>query len=285
MGKSAVFMRISIIFCFLFITLLLGCKKENPRGAELDAETIDALQKVSQGRIFFGHQSVGANIVGGIQRLAEKSGGVKLNILELGKGNLPGPNFFAHGKIGRNESPKSKCDAFQAILRSGLGNKVDVALFKFCYIDIRERDNEKAILNLYKSALETVRSEYPKVKLIAVTVPLTSNESDWKYMAKKVLGRETERGNNIKRNQFNELLRATFKEEAVFDLAATESKRPDGSREIFNEEKNVYYSLVPEYSSDGSHLNDYGSQRAAKELILLLGKVISEKDMMHEARF
>jgi hypothetical protein len=260
--------------------LLLGCKKENPRGIELDAETRNALQRVSQGQVFFGHQSVGANIVDGIKGLAEQFGGGKLNVVEIGKENFPVKNFFAHGKIGRNESPKSKCEAFQGILRSGLGNKVDIALFKFCYIDIRERDNEKEILNLYKSTLETLKSEYPKVKFIPVTVPLTSNESAWKYIAKKMLGKETERGNNIKRNQFNELLRETFKEETVFDLATMESKRPDGSREKFNGEKDTYYSLVPEYSSDGSHLNDYGSQRVAKELILLLERVISEKERM-----
>ena len=273
-------MRLSIIFCLLFMALLLGCKKENPRGVELDAETIEALQKVSQGRIFFGHQSVGADIVHGMERIAEQSGGVKLNIVEIGKENFPVKNFFAHGKIGKNESPKSKCEAFQAILRSGLGDKVDIALFKFCYIDIRDRNNEKAIMHLYKSTLETLKSEYPKVKFIAVTVPLTSNESAWKYMAKKMLGRETERRNNIRRNQFNELLRETFKKETVFDLATIESKRPDGSREKFNGEKDTYYSLVPEYSTDGSHLNDYGSQRAAKELILLLGRVISEMERM-----
>jgi hypothetical protein len=262
------------------MALLLGCKKENPRGIELDAETRNALQRVSQGQVFFGHQSVGANIVDGIKGLAEQFGGGKLNVVEIGKENFPVKNFFAHGKIGRNESPKSKCEAFQGILRSGLGNKVDIALFKFCYIDIRERDNEKEILNLYKSTLETLKSEYPKVKFIPVTVPLTSNESAWKYIAKKMLGKETERGNNIKRNQFNELLRETFKEETVFDLATMESKRPDGSREKFNGEKDTYYSLVPEYSSDGSHLNDYGSQRVAKELILLLERVISEKERM-----
>jgi hypothetical protein len=262
------------------MALLLGCKKENPRGVELDAETREALKKVSQGRVFFGHQSVGAGIVDGMQRLAEQSGGVKLNILEIGKENFPVEHFFAHGKIGRNESPKSKCEAFQAILRSGLGDKVDIALFKFCYIDIRKRDNEKEILNLYRSTIEALRSEYPKVKFFPVTVPLTRNESDWKHMAKRMLGRETERGNNIKRNQFNDLLRETFKKETVFDLATIESKRPDGSREKFNGEKDIYYSLVPEYSSDGSHLNDYGSQRVAKELILLLGRVISEKERM-----
>ena len=273
-------MRLSIIFCLLFMALLLGCKKENPRGVELDAETREALQKVSQGRIFFGHQSVGANILNGMQRLAEQSGAVKLNILEIGKENFPGEHFLAHGRIGRNESPKSKCEAFQAILRSGLGDKVDIALFKLCYVDIRERDNEKEILNLYRSTIEALRSEYPKVKFIAVTVPLTSNESAWKYMAKKMLGRETERRNNIRRNQFNELLRETFKKETVFDLARIESKRPDGSREKFNGEKDTYYSLVPECSSDGSHLNDYGSQRVAKELILLLGREISEMERM-----
>lgn len=273
-------MRLSIIFCLLFMALLLGCKKENPRGVELDAETIEALQKVSQGRIFFGHQSVGADIVHGMQRLAEQSGGVKLNIVEIGKENFPVKNFFAHGKIGKNESPKSKCEAFQAILRSGLGDKVDIALFKFCYIDIRDRNNEKAIMHLYKSTLETLKSEYPKVKFIAVTVPLTNNESALKYMAKKMLGRETERRNNIRRNQFNELLRETFKGEAVFDLAATESKRPDGSRQGFNGENKTCDSLVPEYSTDGSHLNGYGSQRVAKDLILLLGRVISEMERM-----
>jgi hypothetical protein len=220
---------------------------------------------------------VGADIVAGMKNLVSQAKEVDFFAQEIGKGDLPRRGFFAHGRVGKNESPKSKCEAFEAILREGLGKQIDIAFFKFCYLDIRARDNEKEILKLYKSTLDAMRLEYPGVRLIPVTAPLTISERGWKYYMKRMLGRETERANNIRRNRYNELLRETFKGEAIFDLAALESKRPDGSDETFGSDQGKYFSLVPEYSSDGSHLNQYGSQRIAKELILLLGRVISEK--------
>jgi len=266
------------VLWMMFLGIILGCEKEKPMVFQLDSELKTALENVKRVRIFFGHQSVGSNILSGIKEIENQSGGAKINFIEKGKGNIPADGFFAHGKIGKNESPESKCEAVKNILRSGLGNHVDVVLFKFCFIDIRRKDDEKAILGAYKDTLAMLRSEFPGVKFIPITVPLTVNEKSWKYMIKKILKMETEKDHNNKRNEFNRLLKETFKGEAIFDLAEIESRRENGSREEFKLGENTYYSLVPEYSSDGSHLNDYGSKMVGKELILFLGRLIPEKE-------
>jgi len=271
-------MRKYAVLCIVFWGIILGCEREKPMVLQGDSDVKKALENVRKLRVFFGHQSIGSNILNGIREIENQFDGGKINFIEVGKENLPKDGFFAHGKIGENESPESKCDAVKNILRGGLGNHVDVALFKLCFIDIRGKDKEKEILDLYKGTLTSLRSESPKVKFIPITVPLTVNEKAWKYMIKKMLKRETEKDNNAKRNEFNRLLKEVFRGEAIFDLAEIESSRPNGGREEFKLGENTYYSLVPEYSSDGSHLNDYGSKMVGKELILFLGRLIPEKE-------
>jgi len=271
-------MRKYAVLCIVFWGIILGCERDKPMVLQGDSDVKKALENVRKLRVFFGHQSIGSNILNGIREIENQFDGGKINFIEVGKENLPKDGFFAHGKIGENESPESKCDAVKNILRGGLGNHVDVALFKLCFIDIRGKDKEKEILDLYKGTLTSLRSEFPKVKFIPITVPLTVNEKAWKYMIKKMLKRETEKDNNAKRNEFNRLLKEVFRGEAIFDLAEIESSRPNGGREEFKLGENTYYSLVPEYSSDGSHLNDYGSKMVGKELILFLGRLIPEKE-------
>ena len=57
------------------------------------------------------------------------------------------------------------------------------------------------------------------------------------------------------------MLRAAYGPERLFDLAAVEVTGPNGE---------VTAGLFPGYSSDGSHLNESGSARAAVALIDLL---------------
>ncbi|MCK5076580.1 MAG: hypothetical protein KAR38_09400, partial [Calditrichia bacterium] len=78
--------------------------------------------------------------------------------------------------------------------------------------------------------------------------------------------------------EYNELLKETFKDEPVFNLAKVESTYPDGSRESFTQNGKTYYSLIRNYTYDGGHLNELGRQIAAKELMKVLAEAVKNKD-------
>jgi hypothetical protein len=61
--------------------------------------------------------------------------------------------------------------------------------------------------------------------------------------------------------------------EPLFDLAAVESTRPDGSRETLSLGGKTAFALHPGYTNDGSHLNEVGRRRAAEALLTLLARL------------
>ena len=86
-GRSSMndFLR-NILFSFILVLLVTGCNNSQNQEQKskimnsipsISDTTIKALQTVSNSRIFFGHQSVGANVINGMQSLAKKTGNVK----------------------------------------------------------------------------------------------------------------------------------------------------------------------------------------------------------------
>ena len=73
---------------------------------------------------------------------------------------------------------------------------------------------------------------------------------------------------NIKRNQFNTLLRnANFIHNNYYDLAEIESTLPNNKRVSFTYENREYHSLASIYTSDGGHLNEPGRLKTAFYLL------------------
>ena len=58
-----------------------------------------ALEKLSKKKIYFGHQSVGNNIVDGISDLMKENPGIKLNILKTDDPDYTQVGFFAHSSF------------------------------------------------------------------------------------------------------------------------------------------------------------------------------------------
>lgn len=70
--------------------------------------------------IFFGHQSVGRDIICGIQDLAAAHESLRLNIVETKDASeMEGP-MLAHALIGRNSHPESKIAEFRTLMRSAV---------------------------------------------------------------------------------------------------------------------------------------------------------------------
>jgi hypothetical protein len=229
------------------------------------------LKEIGGMKIYFGHQSVGANILDGIRDLQSGRTDVRLNMVNLGdRPVLSGP-YFAESLVGKNGKPDSKCDAFGKHVEELARDSLDVALLKFCYVDFKKGTDVPAVLAIYRSMVDSLRKKAPHVTFVHVTVPLTVRTAGWKKILKRVLGREeTSDIENGKRNEFNEMLRRQYSGEPVFDLAAIESTYPDGARENFSVNGKPVYTLIRGFTDDGAHLNKAGRDVAARELVHLL---------------
>lgn len=202
-------------------------------------------------KTFFGHKSVGGNIVQGIHDLMSTDSRLNLHMVSSGApASIAGPAFIDF-MIGTNGDPASKDQAFAAIVNNGFGTQGGVALYKYCYADIKDSSNVQQIFQRYRMNLDTLRANYPGLKVVPVTVPL-------KTQASKA------------RNDFNNLLRQSYGGTPIFDLAEAESTHADGSRSYAIVNGEVVYTLAPEYTTDGGHLNKAGRQAAARRLLFTL---------------
>ena len=228
-------------------------------------------QKLAGKKIFFGHQSVGYNIVDGLEQIEKQDPRIKLNIVEIKRPSDLNGAGFAHSSIGENEDPHSKMQAFADYLEKGIGDKADIAFFKFCYVDINAYSEIDALFAEYKKSMEQLKKKYPRVIFIHTTVPLKESKTTVRSLIKTALGKEDP---NIKRNVYNDMIRKEYRgKEPLFDIAQSESTRPGGARSTFTKNGTTYYSLATEYSDDGGHLNELGQQAVAQELLILLAEL------------
>lgn len=234
-------------------------------------------KKLSQKKIYFGHQSVGFNIIDGIKDVMKEHPEIKLNIVESADASDLKVGTFEHSRVGKNVDPRSKVEEFTRFVEQGIGKNADFSALKFCYVDVRADTKVKNVLKDYESFMEKVEKEFPKMTIVHFTVPLTRTKTTWKTIVKKIIGRKTwEYDDNIKRNEYNEMLLKEYEgKEPVFDLAKIESTYPDGRRATFTKDGKTYYSLVPEYTSDGGHLNELGRKIVAEQLLIFLANLAS----------
>jgi hypothetical protein len=213
-----------------------------------------ALQTLAARAIYFGHQSVGSNIMDGVQALINATAGTVPRVQNTSSAAAMQKGVFAHAGNGTNGDPIGKTTAFRATIQGGVGARVDIAFVKFCYVDFGGSTDVAAVFADYRSTMAALKSAYPGVRFVHVTVPLETGAN----------------AGNVVRERFSELVRGTFGgSEPVFDLAKVESTRPDGSTESFNGVR----ALVAAYSSDGGHLNATGAEVVSKALVLYLASL------------
>jgi len=231
------------------------------------------IQKLLTQRTFFGHQSVGDNIVQGIRDEMAADPRLTLSIVASSDpASVSGPAFI-ESHIGQNTDPPSKDAAFAAIMDSGFGSQGGIAMYKYCYIDVNDFTDIQEMFANYRNVIETMKSTYPRLQVIPITIPLTVAESTAKAWLKSALGKATARDVNVKRNDFNTLLRQAFAGKSIYDLAKVESTHPDGTRSYVIVGGQTVYTLCPEYTDDGGHLNALGRDMAARELLRVLANL------------
>ena len=244
-----------------------------------DKQLREDLRLLATKRIAFGHQSVGANLLEGLQDLAEANPDIPLTMVHAAESTALPAACIAERAVGSNADPESKCRGFEQMLGWMPSGGVDLALMKFCYIDITALTDIHSILSMYLSMVDSLKRLHPCTAVVHVTVPLTSRSPWWKRIAKRLLGLgDSSREDNMRRNEFNRLLLRTFAGEPVFDLAARESTHENGTRESFDEGGEAYLALAGEFTDDGGHLNRRGRMIAAREMLRVLAETLRSRD-------
>ena len=256
---------------WLPVILLLGASigygstttSGNERESSMTTTQLSAdLELVRQGRILFSHHSVGVNIIMGVKRFdAEMPGGSYIRLASLAEAATSRGPMLIDFTGGKNGEPKTKIDAFAAVIRGESQLKPDLAFMKFCYVDFNPRTDVDDLFGYYRKTVEALKREHPEIRFAHVTVPLTTWPTELKWKIFRLIGKEVwEDATNVKRAEFNRRLKESFGKDLVFDLASIEATAPDGRLTTFEQDGRSYLSLYPGYTEDGGHLNTAGQQ-------------------------
>ena len=259
-------MKYFILKKFLFLSLLGMIAGGLMIETMVHSETLTSY-KLPDKKIYFGHQSVGQNILDGISRIVDSP----IIVTKLNKYDKNIKSGIYHFRAGENYNPISKIEDFYSTI-SNSDVKPDISFLKLCYVDINHKTDLDKVFNYYRNSVENLKEKYPDMEIVHFTVPLKTNNENWKTFVKKILKRDVwEYKDNIQRNIYNEMLRAQYQgREPIFDIALIESTHPDGSREFFEYQGEKYATLVRTYTDDGGHLNEVGQDRVASELLNFL---------------
>lgn len=258
--------------------LASGCGGGSVDSAPTRSDFVDRLSaddraRLASMRVAFGHQSVGYDILAGVQDITKSSPALKINIVE--STDLSAATGITHFRAGKNEFPMTKTEEFVRILDGAAATPPDVALLKFCYIDANPNTDIQAVFANYREAFKGLRARHPKTAFVHVTMPLRTVQTGWKVRVKNLIGRPIGGyADNAKRHEYNQLLRAEYGgREPLFDLAAIESTRADGTRMTFTTNGQPAFALAPEYTYDGGHLNEPGRRYVAEQFLLTLAQI------------
>ncbi|MGA9674263.1 MAG: hypothetical protein WBR28_03105, partial [Mycobacterium sp.] len=230
------------------------------------AITTANLTAVARTRMFFDHQSVGVNVLDAVSGVYADHG-VSAPPIEQGRAE-PGPNggFIAHESIEENGKPP--LEDFDRAMRGGMARQVDVAVMNLCWEDINSNTDVDALFARYRDTMAALERDFPNVTFIHVTVPLTTELSlfaELKTRLRTLLGRSdvfSQRA-NVTRERMNALIRGEYAGRHLFDLAAIESTKPDGTRVSGRYDNQGYFALYDGYASDRVSLNAVGAKIAA----------------------
>ncbi len=230
------------------------------------------LTQLAQQHVIFGHQSVGDNLLSGVQQLAIDAG-VPLAVTAITSTANAVPVGLAHAYVDENTQPLKKLQSFERLLSAKPPGR-HLAALKFCYVDVHAGTDVGQLFAQYQQTMATIQAKHPDLRLVHFTVPLTTVQGGWKATVKRWLGKAPGGVmDNIRREAYNDMVRKAYgKNSAVFDLARVESTLPDGGAYAIEWGGKQVPALVPSYSNDGEHLNQQGQVHAARALVATLAK-------------
>jgi len=263
----------------LVLILLSACSSEE---GMIEKVTIPSMNEVSSEewknlvskKIYFGHQSVGENIIDGIVDVMKENKNIQLNIKESKNGEELDSVNILHSSIGKNGDPIGKIEDFKKQISSGIGSKADIAFAKFCFWDIQKTSDLDAIFSEYKTTVDELKKEYPDTTFMHLTVPLMSHSNGVMARIKRLFREDNGDLANIKRNELNNMILNEYQgKEPVFDIAKYESTLPGGERTYFVKDGEQYYYLPDAYTEDGGHLNEKARKFIAEQMLIKLSEI------------
>lgn len=234
-----------------------------PSAPDTAAATVstDLLQRAAHRRVFFGHMSIGWNILDGVLAIyaAHQLAPPAVAQVQLSQRvpELSSAGGVLHAEIGINGDPLAKLANFDSAIRGGIGERVDVAVLKFCFTDFAVDTDVEALFAAYVATMAALRRDFSAVHFVYTTVPLEVAPRGVRGLLKSWLGRDV----NAVRERYNALVRQGFGGDLLLDVAAAEEGAPDRSTVV---------GLYPGYSSDGAHLNAAGSSVVAAQLLRVI---------------
>ena len=262
----------------ILVEMKTGTDTEKLTLPSIDDVPIQSWAKLARKRIFFGHQSVGFNIVDGIADIMKEHGHINLRIVQTHEPAALEQPVFAHSQLGRNTDPFSKIESFKEMMDGGIGEKADIVFFKFCYVDVTRDSQPQKIFNGYRNAIEEFKRRYSDAKFLHVTVPIRSvpkgAKGNLKQFLRSLVGKPGVLDDNMVRERYNKLLSDSYcKTEPFFDLALAESVNPHGFRCHAGKRTEKVHVMAAEYTEDGGHLNGPGSKKVAEQLLIVLAEI------------
>ena len=260
---------IGIIFAAVAGLLLCGCPAPEviPTTARMINHTNFDPTSVSDADIlaaaaldvYFEHASVGANVCSGIDALG---GRYSSDRASWDSTNVPSW-YDTHNGLGDNArgnpGASLKISGFTSSMNASGGllpSKLDVAMYKFCYIDTPA--DGTTLFNEAKAAMESLQVSYPGVAFVWWTMPIEQGSA------------------YTERQEYNGAVRAycSANDQWLLDIADLESHDDSGTLTHDGSNRELLYSG---YTTDGGHLNAAGSQKLAKAYWKLLAEIAKDQ--------
>lgn len=263
--------RLAALIAFLAMACVGGTQAV-AAGIVVDHNTIDAedniipqewLDKARALNVSFGHQSVGNDVLQGLEQLAQQNPTRYASTIMRN----PTANWFSNRKgiggigqyyIGVNGDPEGKMRDFAQKVASHGGN-IAVAMMKICYVDLGSDNPDgdpQQVFATYRDTMESLERDHPAVRFVWWTEPITRSNQSF----------------SPKYQQYNSLVRAyaAAHDKPLFDIADIESHDPSGTSVRGYMDSPAMYSA---YTSDGGHLNTTGQLRVARAWWWLLASL------------
>ncbi len=270
-SKKTIFQIILVVIIMLNLPLISTAAEtviinhQNWDPSNVDQTLFDAVRTK---KMLFGHASIGGQIVEGLRTLASQNPSRYAMTFKEDPPALTSP-ALAFPYIGPNGNPFDKITRFKNKIESTdangnvWGNVLDIAYFKFCYVDIGTNSDVNQIFTEYINSVKNLQAQYPNCQFIYFTVPL-EGKLDYEY----------DMIQNKNRHQLNELIRNYVKQNGgyLYDLADLEAYDDSGVYQTFEYQGATYPKawFVPNNyandgwtTDDGAHLNSKGKEHLA----------------------
>jgi hypothetical protein len=208
--------------------------------------------------VYFEHASVGVNISDGLSALSAGPSRYTSGRVTWSSSNAPAW-YDTNNGLGDNNRGNPGADAkisgFTSSMAASSGllpGKVDVAMYKFCFIDTPASGN--TLFSTVRAAMESLQATYTNTVFVWWTMPI-------------------ERGPAATERQvYNEAVRTycSANNQWLLDIAALESHDDAG---VLQKDGSNRELLYPGYTDDGGHLNAAGSLKVAKAYWKLLSEI------------